>query len=381
MNSIHYCDIIGFNEVYEVVIIVKNIKNYIGLIISLVITYILICFVNNYSYFWDILSKIISLLTPFIIGAIIAYLLAPLVDWMEKKLKMKRWMTVVIIYGVALVMTVGFVIMILPSITNSIIDIINQIPQYTVEVESWIKSNFDSLIGPYMTQIQDTLLTMIPKISELAKIILDNFLGATVSITTVVVNVVLGLIISVYITIDKEDIIKYSKKVTYIILKKERATLLIDVVKTFNSNVGTYIVAKSVDSFFVGLVSFIGLALIGSKYSLLLGIICGLTNMIPYFGPIIGMVPTVLINIFYSLKVAIISLVFLLVLQQIEGNIIEPKFVGGKLGLSPLLTLFAVTIGGGFFGIVGMILSVPVMGVIKIYVDKNIDKYNYRQEA
>lgn len=381
MNSIHYCDIIGFNEVYEVVIIVKNIKKYIGLIISLVITYILICFVNNYSYFWDILSKIISLLTPFIIGAIIAYLLAPLVDWMEKKLKMKRWMTVVIIYGVALVMTVGFVIMILPSITNSIIDIINQIPQYTVEVESWIKSNFDSLIGPYMTQIQDTLLTMIPKISELAKIILDNFLGATVSITTVVVNVVLGLIISVYITIDKEDIIKYSKKVTYIILKKERATLLIDVVKTFNSNVGTYIVAKSVDSFFVGLVSFIGLALIGSKYSLLLGIICGLTNMIPYFGPIIGMVPTVLINIFYSLKVAIISLVFLLVLQQIEGNIIEPKFVGGKLGLSPLLTLFAVTIGGGFFGIVGMILSVPVMGVIKIYVDKNIDKYNYRQEA
>lgn len=358
----------------------KSIKSYIGLIITLVISYILICFVDNYSYFWGIISKIMSLLTPFIIGAIIAYILAPLVDWMEKKLKMKRWMTILIIYGVALVMTVGFVIMILPSITNSIIDIINQIPQYTAEVEAWITSNFDSVIGPYMSQIQDTLLTMIPKISELVKIILDNFLAATFSVTTIVVNIVLGLIISVYIIIDKEVILQYFKKLTYIILKKEKASLLIDVVKTFNSNIGTYIVAKSIDSFFVGVVSFVGLALIGSKYALLLGIICGLTNMIPYFGPIIGMVPTVLINVFYSFKVAIISLIFLLVLQQIEGNIIEPKFVGGKLGLSPILTLLAVTIGGGFFGIMGMILSVPVMGVIKIYMDKSVEKYNYRQE-
>lgn len=357
----------------------KNIKVYLGLIASLVISYILICFVDNYSYFWGFLSKIMSLLTPFIIGGIIAYMLAPLVDWMEKQLKMKRWMTISVIYGVALVMTIGFVIMILPSITNSIIDIINQIPQYTAEVESWIKNNFDSLIGPYMTQIQNTLLTMIPKISEIVKLILDNFLATTVSVTTVILNIVLGLIISVYITIDKEGIVKYVKKLTYIVLKKEKAALLIDVVRTFNSNVGTYIVAKSIDSFFVGLVSFIGLALIGSKYALLLGIICGITNMIPYFGPIIGMIPAVLINMFYSMKVAIISLIFLLVLQQIEGNIIEPKFVGGKLGLSPILTLFAVTIGGGFFGIYGMILSVPVMGVIKIYIDKNVEKYSYRQ--
>lgn len=358
----------------------KNIKVYFGLIVTLVISYILICFVDNYSYFWGIISKIMSLLTPFIIGAIIAYMLAPLVDWMEKKLKLKRWMTIFIIYGIAVVMTVGFVIMVLPAITNSIIDIINQIPQYSVEVESWINNNFDSLIGPYMTQIQDALLAFIPKIGEIAKIVLDNLLTATFSITTVVVNVVLGLIISVYIIIDKEGILQYIKKVTYIALKKEKAELLINVVKTFNSNIGTYIVAKSIDSFFVGVVSFIGIGLIGSKYALLLGIICGITNMIPYFGPIIGMVPVVLINIFYNIKVAIVCLIFLLVLQQIEGNIIEPKFVGGKLGLSPILTLFAVTIGGGFFGIMGMILSVPVMGVIKIYIDKSIEKYNYRQE-
>lgn len=365
----------------------KKVKVYAGLILTFVISYILICLVDNYSYLLGFVSKFMSLLTPFIIGAIIAYVLSPLVDWMEKKLKLKRWMTIFIIYGVTIFMSIGFIIMILPFITSSIIDIINQIPQYAADVEQWITNNFealtnnfDTLIVSNMSQIQDALLAIIPKISTLAKLILDNFLGATVSITTIVVNIALGLIISIYMIIDKEEIISYIKKVVFIVFKKDRATLIVDVVKTFNSNIGTYIVAKSIDSFFVGVVSFIGLAVIGSKYSLLFGIICGFTNMIPYFGPIIGMVPVILINIFYSPAIAIGSWIFLLLLQQIEGNIIEPKFVGGKLGLSPLLTLLAVSIGGGFFGILGMILSVPVMGVIKIYIEKNIEKYSYRLE-
>ena len=365
----------------------KKVKIYAGLILTFVISYILICLVDNYNYLFGFISKFMSLLTPFVIGAIIAYVLSPLVDWMEKKLKLKRWMTIFIIYGVTIFMSIGFIIMILPFITSSIIDIINQIPQYAADVEQWITNNFealtnnfDTLIVSNMSQIQDALLAIIPKISTLAKVILDNFLGATVSITNIVINIALGLIISIYMIIDKEEIISYIKKIVFIVFKKDRATLIVDVVKTFNSNIGTYIVAKSIDSFFVGVVSFIGLAIIGSKYSLLFGIICGLTNMIPYFGPIIGMVPVILINIFYSPAIAIGSWIFLLLLQQIEGNIIEPKFVGGKLGLSPLLTLLAVSIGGGFFGILGMILSVPVMGVIKIYIEKNIEKYSYRLE-
>lgn len=357
----------------------KNIKFYAGLIITFLISYILIQFVDNYSYFWGIISKLLSLLTPFFIGMILAYILSPLVDFMERKLKCKRWLTILIIYGIAISSTVIFIIMIVPTITNSVIEIINQIPQYSQEVEAWVLGIASGIEGTSLAKIQEGLISIIPQLSSFAKFLLDYILSTTVSLTTLIVNVVLGLIISVYIIIDKENILSYLKKVTNIILKSERANLVIDVCKTFNSNVGTYIVAKSIDSFFVGLVSFIGLSLIGSKYALLLGIICGITNMIPYFGPIIGMVPTVLINIFYSPSVAIGSLVFLVILQQIEGNIIEPKFVGGKLGLSPILTLLAVTIGGGFFGIIGMILSVPIMGVIKIYLDKVIEKYKYRE--
>ncbi|MEG1254692.1 AI-2E family transporter [Clostridium sp.] len=358
----------------------KNIKFYFGLIITLLVSYILIQFVDNYSYFWGILTKALSLLTPFFIGMILAYILSPLVDWMEKKLKIKRWLTILIIYGVTLTMTVAFLIMVVPAITSSIIEIVNQIPQYSSEVEAWILRMVGNIEGNSMAKIEESLLSIIPQLGELINVILTYLLNTTVSITTLVVNIVLGLIISVYIIIDKENIIHYIKKVTYIVLKKEKANLAVDIIKTFNSNIGTYIVAKSIDSFFVGLVSFIGLSLIGAKYALLFGILCGITNMIPYFGPIIGMIPTVIINMFYSPSVAVGSLVFLVILQQIEGNIIEPKFVGGKLGLSPILTLLAVTIGGGFFGIIGMVLSVPVMGVIKIYLDKIIEKYQYREK-
>ena len=360
-------------------VLLKNIKFYTGLIITFLISYILIQFVDSYSYFWGIISKLLSLLTPFFIGMILAYILSPLVDYMERKLKSKRWITILVIYGIAISGTVMFIIMIVPSITNSVIEIINQIPEYSREVEAWILGLASGIESTSMAKIQDGLLSIIPQLSEFAKILLDYILSTTISLTTLIINVVLGLIISVYIIIDKENILNYFKKVTNIILKKEKANLVIEVCKTFNSSVGTYIVAKSIDSFFVGLVSFIGLALIGSKYALLLGIVCGITNMIPYFGPIIGMVPTVIINLFYSPSVAIGCLVFLVILQQIEGNIIEPKFVGGKLGLSPILTLLAVTIGGGFFGIIGMIISVPIMGVIKIYADKVIEKYQYRE--
>lgn len=357
----------------------KNIKFYTGLIITFLISYILIQFVDNYSYFLGIISKLLSLLTPFFIGMILAYILSPLVDFMERRLKCKRWLTILIIYGVIISGTVIFIIMIVPYITNSIIEIINQIPQYSKEVEAWILSIASDIESASLAQIQEGLLSIIPHLGSFAKFILDYILSTTLSLTALIVNVVLGLIISVYIIIDKEGILSYIKKITNIILKKERANLVIDVCKTFNSNVGSYILAKSIDSFFVGLVSFIGLSLVGSKYALLLGVICAITNMIPYFGPIIGMVPAVIINIFYSPSVAMYSLVFLVILQQIEGSIIEPKFVGGKLGLTPILTLLAVTIGGGFFGIIGMILAVPIMGVIKIYLDKVIEKYKYRE--
>ncbi|PBH82267.1 AI-2E family transporter, partial [Clostridioides difficile] len=128
-----------------------------------------------------------------------------------------------------------------------------------------------------------------------------------------------------------------------------------------------YFTGKILDSFIVGVLSGIGLYFLKSEYALLFGTLMGVMNMVPYFGPVIGMAPVVIINLFSNPTIALTSLIYLIIIQQVEVTFIEPKIVGGQLGLSPFFTILAVTVGGGFFGIPGMILSAPVMGVIKIY--------------
>ena len=181
-----------------------------------------------------------------------------------------------------------------------------------------------------------------------------------------------------YKLLEKENFISFSKKSIYIIFGKKFAIFILNVFSILNTNIGKYFSGKILDSAIVGLLSAVGLYFIGSKYSLLFGVLVGFMNLIPYFGPVIGMTPVVIINLFYNPQIALFSLIYLLLVQQIEIAFIEPKIVGGQLGLSPFLTILAVTIGGGFFGIPGMILSVPIMGVLKIYIvefveSKNID--------
>ena len=142
----------------------------------------------------------------------------------------------------------------------------------------------------------------------------------------------------------------------------------------FHSNIGKYLIGKSIDSLFVGICAVVGLSLMGAKYALLLGVIFGITNMIPFIGPIFGTLIAVGINFFYSPFVALMILVFLLIVQQVETLIIDPKVVGQKMGLNPFLTLLAVTIGGKLMGMIGMILGVPIMGVIKLYFTQFIDQ-------
>ncbi|RDC48416.1 AI-2E family transporter, partial [Acinetobacter sp. RIT592] len=179
------------------------------------------------------------------------------------------------------------------------------------------------------------------------------------------------------IILEKESFISFSKKTMHVLIGEKRTSFILEVGNSLNENIGKYFAGKILDSFIVGVISGVGLYLIGSPYALLFGTLIGFMNMIPYFGPVIGMTPVVLINLFYNPSVALFSLVYLILVQQVEIAFIEPKIVGGQLGLSPFFTILAVTVGGGFFGIPGMILSAPLMGVLKIYLVNFINhKYN-----
>ena len=358
-------------------------KVYFNIILTVVISYILIKFIDNYNYFFDIVSLLLSLLTPFVIAFILAYILNPIVNILEKKFKIKRIGSLFITYGFFIVLLGAFIIYTVPSIVGSVADIINQLPTYASQTQDFLLKLGESLKNVDPNTIKDLAnkaMTAMPQFGNLFIGYIGNIFNTTFSIGKFMVQFGLACIICFYILLEKESFLSFSKKSIYILLGQKFGKFTINVCSRLNSNIGKYFSGKILDSAIVGVLSAIGLYFIGSKYALLFGTLIGFMNLIPYFGPVIGMTPVVIINLFYNPSISLYSLVYLLLVQQVEVAVIEPKIVGGQLGLSPFLTILAVTIGGGFFGIPGMILSVPIMGVLKIYIvefmeskDINID--------
>lgn len=357
----------------------KDRKFFISIILTVVISYILIKFIDNYKYFFDVIRLLLSLLTPFVIAFVLAYIFNPLVNFLENKLKIKRILALLFTYSILLILIVSFILFTAPILISSLIDIANQVPAYAKQTQDFlveIGQNLKNIDPKTLKDIGDKVMAALPKLSTLFAGYLGQIFSTTFSIGKFIVQFVLAFIICFYILLEKESFLSFSKKTTYILFGKKYGDFIIEVTNVLNVNIGKYFSGKILDSFIVGVLSGVGLYFVGSQYALLFGVLMGFMNLIPYFGPVIGMAPVVIINLFYNPTVAAFSLIYLLLVQQVEVAVIEPKIVGGQLGLSPFLTILAVTVGGGFFGIPGMILSVPVMGVIKIYLGKFIE-YKY----
>lgn len=354
----------------------KDKRFYINIIITVVTSYVIIKLIDNYKFFFNIVDIFLSLLTPFIIGFILAYVFNPVVTFIEKTFKISRLFSLFLTYGFILVLIGSFLFFTGPLLVDSIVDLVNQLPFYAKQTQEFfneIGSNLKNIDPEVLKKFGNEVMSAIPEISNILLTSVKQLFSTTFSVSKFIVQFVLAFIICFYILLDKENFISFAKKVTIIILGKKTATRVIDLCNTLNSNIGKYFTGKILDSAIVGLISAIGLYFIGSKYVLLFGILMTFANMIPYFGPIIGMTPVVIINLFYNPTISLFSLIYLILVQQVEVIFIEPKIVGGQLGLSPFLTLLAVSIGGGFFGIPGMILSAPVMGVVKIYFTKYLE--------
>ena len=358
----------------------KEKKFYLNIVLTVVVSYILSKFIDNYQYVFNVVNLLLSLLTPFVIAFILAYIFNPIVAFLEKRLRFKRIQSLLFTYGILIILLVSSIVFTAPVIINSIIDIVNQIPIYIDKTQVFLIDLGKSLknVDPNtLKDIGDNIMAALPKLSTLFAGYLGQIFNTTFSVGKFIVQFVLAFIICFYILLEKEDFLLFTKKTIYVMFGKKYGDFTLEVCSTLNSNIGKYFSGKILDSFIVGVLSGIGLYFIKSQYALLFGILIGFMNLIPYFGPVIGMTPVVLINLFYDPTIAILSLIYLLLVQQIEVAVIEPKIVGGQLGLSPFLTILAVTVGGGFFGIPGMILSVPAIGVIKMYIVKFVE-YKYK---
>ena len=336
-------------------------------------------------------NDFIGTLQPFIIGGALAYLLNFILKFYEdyilshktfKRLKKsgKRGIGLLLTYITATIITYLFIQFVLPQLLDSIIGLVNNIPQYLNDLTKVTNDIFDNLnLQPeYISLITDkfgeAITYIITLISNLVPVI-GNFI---VDATSSILNIIIGIIISIYILIDKEKFMALGKKIVYALCSEEIAKFILRLATQSNMTFSRFIGGKILDSFIIGLLTFVILTIFKMPYILLISVIVGVTNIIPFFGPFIGGIPAAIIILFVSPIQALWFVVIIIVIQQIDGNIIGPKILGDSIGISAFWILFSLLVAAKFMGFVGMIIGVPLFAIfysiIKEIVEERLRK-------
>lgn len=351
--------------------------NWLPLILISTVSIALI--LNVRTIFSEGIQPFLSVLTPFFWAFGVAYLINPLMMFIERKFKLKRAFSLIISYVLVIICAYILIAIIVPTIINSVSELFSNISEYASSAEDWINDSLANLSIPLdLTHLNTSATDFISKTSTLLSTIFGGLLTQTLKITSSVVKFVFGFIISIYMLMDKETLISGCKKIVVAVMPSEKSSkLFISFMGEAHNIFSRFIIGKIIDSLIIGVLCYIGLFLMRSQYAVLIAFIVGLTNMIPYFGPFIGMIPAFLLTLIVQPSMAIWVLLFIFLLQQFDGWYLGPKILGDQVGVSPLFIIFAVTIGGGLFGVLGMFLSVPIIALIKIYTEKFIE---YRLE-
>ncbi|MGU8963812.1 AI-2E family transporter [Clostridium perfringens] len=361
----------------------RNNKSYIKMVLVIVVSYLSIKLIDNIPSVMSAIHTILAVLLPFLLAFIIAYILNPIVNLFSKKFKLSRGISIVITYLIFVTSISLAATYLLPKLYTSLIELIDNIPAFT----NYVQNLFTEIMASF--KVPEGINSYLPHgdtnklitfIGSMVTVLSNWLLDAAISLTSSIINWIFGFLISIYVLVDKDKFLAHSSKVTRIILGKDLGNEILEFIKILNEKIGTYVGIKAIDSLIIGVLAFIGLTIMKSEYALLLSVVVGITNMIPYFGPFIGMVVGFFINVFISPMKAVIVLIYLFILQQFDAWYLDPKLIGNRVGLSPFLVILGVTLGGAIYGPIGMILGSPVMSVIRIYTLKLIKKFEYRAE-
>ena len=346
---------------------------YIRFVPIIIIAFLIFRVISNLEDIGSVFQTISSLLVFFIWGFVIAYLLNPLMVFIEKKTQMKRIFSVIIIYTLFIGLIVFIITLITPNVIKSIVDLFNNIPKFADKAYKWsinflsenrLLNKFDitSYLENYFTTFNKDLTTYF---APGLQIIIDNLMG----LSSLLMKFMSGVVISVYFLMDKESIIYNIKKFIYSILSEPASIKLINFGKLAHVTFNHYFIGKIIDSIIFGTITFVGFSILKIPYALPFSLVIGVTNMIPYFGNIIGMAPAVLITLFFNPIKSVEIVLFVVTLSNIDGWFISPKIIGDKVGLSPLLIILGLVLGGGLFGIVGMLIGIPTIALLKILLE------------
>ena len=358
---------------------------------AIALSIIFFFFIYRFKGFGDALSTLTGILMPFIYGTAIAYLLKPVCNTIEAFLRRfipEKWSGLISALSIAATILFGLLIvyallmMIIPQLVSSVTTLyytaqanITKFVRWANHVEFVESNKFinDALNSAYktITTNLDTMETWLRTnaVSSVQNIVSGVGIGV-LSVVTVLKNLVIGIIVAIYMLASRKRFVQQAKLILYSILKPRWAELIIEEVKYADKMFGGFINGKIMDSAIIGVLCYIGCLIFKFPSALLVSVIIGVTNVIPFFGPFVGAVPATLLILIQNPIKALWFILFVLVLQQLDGNVIGPKILGNTTGLSSFWVLFAILLFGGLWGFVGMIIGVPLFAVIYDIIKK-----------
>lgn len=350
-------------------------KKTLKLVIIAIIAYWIL---NHYQIVLSLLSKLLSVLMPFIIGCMIAFVLNVLMIRIEKQLskvivnpKLKILKRVLSILGsIALVVGVVaiIIILIIPELVSAIKVIALSLPEVIDNLQNWTDSH--SIYLPQLENLinQIDVESLGNELSKFAKTEFSGMLDSTIDILAVIVNgivnFVLGLVFAIYILMSKETLKDQTKRLINAYLPSKVADNIFEVARLSRTTFSNFIIGQTVEAFILGALCTIGMIILGLPYAPMVGSLVGITAFIPIIGAFIGGAIGAFMIFTVDYMQAFIFIIFLVILQQLEGDLIYPRVVGSTIGLPSIWVLFAVTVGGSLWGISGVLLGVPIVSVI-----------------
>ncbi len=390
-----------FDKKYVQIALLAIIVIIFGSLFDKVISNIKVIYLNIIST----MDFIFALLRPFIIGFFIAYFLNPLVRFIEnqkvitsnfKNTSKRRMFSIMVTYLFAVFFLYLVIASILPNVVGNVNTLITTLPSSVESLKTLIDSytlNDNNILAPTIDAFNNItnqnysannlVVSILKEVSEVIFNLPKFFSSLVFGILTFangMLAIVLGFVISIYMIADKEYFIECFKKIVCVITKKSTSEKIFRIASLSNNIFERFIIGKAIDSFIIGLMFFVICLIFKVPYAPLFGLIIGITNMIPYFGPFIGAIPVLIITVTWNYKMVIPMGVAILILQQFDGIILGPRILGDSIGLKPISIVFAIIVGGGLFGIVGMFLGAPVYAVISTILQELINK-NYEKKV
>ena len=363
-----------------------NISIYV--ILTLIISVFLIKAIWNWSSTLNTISKLIEMLSPFLIGIFIAYLMNPLVNIIDKSffkklLRMKKdslrkGLSILISYIIVIGIISFCISVIVPEVYLSLKNLYENLQgsydKLIIFIDK-INKNYPEIDISFLSDLlRNNSSDIINVIKNSLDTILPLLYNTSVTVIKSAINILIAIMVSCYLLIDKNRFLLNSKKLVYAIFSQKNSERLISTFKECNKIFGNFVIGKTIDSTIIGFLCYFFMNMLDLEYTMLISVIVGITNMIPYFGPFIGAIPGILILLTISWEHSLIFGIMVLILQQFDGLYLGPKILGESTGIRPVWIIFAITVGGWFFGPVGMFLGVPTTAVILHLATKAIDK-------